>query len=155
MHGQAWAGERTWVNRWGGTGISGYHWEWVQAPSPPRCCCMQMQLLRTPMHCSTAKPGATLPSTLPPATALQSNKKAETATCLQPECFCWCFGLSQPAGCVLPDFSQLLTLAVFWPGSRLLHMDSWTWDVPGQRKGRDPWLSANMAWKENTGNGVK
>lgn len=57
------------------------------------------------------------------------------------------YGLSQPVGCVPQAFSQLLVLAAFWPGPWLLHMDSWTWDVPGQRQGGDPWSSANMESK--------
>lgn len=86
MNGQGWDGERIWMDGWmGGHGGSGLplgmgagslptptvlrgRWGWMQAP-------------KNPTHCPTAKPGATsLPSTVPPAPALQSNIKAEIAT---------------------------------------------------------------------------
>lgn len=119
MLGQGWAGKGTWVNRWGTQGFLGTIGSGSRLLPHLQgagCRCrLQMQVPRTQIHCSTAKPGATsLPFTLPPATVFQSNKKAETATCLWPECFCWCLWLfpgflpATGVGCML---TWLLTSA--------------------------------------------
>lgn len=144
------------MNTWGDTKISGYHWEWVQPPSPPRWCWMQIQVPRTPIHCSTAKPGAT---SLPLHSAScncspEQQKKSWNCHFLSARVFL----LMPVAFPSLQDVSHRLSPSYCCWLHFDLGPDFCTWTPEPDMclgKGRVEILGHLLTWKANTGNEVQ